>query len=142
MNDLLALGGRVLLSPLFIVAAYDKLTTPDITRQFFGSVGLPAPELIYWPVVLFELGAGLALLFGLQTRVAALLLAPFCVATAFLSANIFVDWSQWIGFFKNVAIAGGLLFVVAHGSGRYSLDAAMGRRPSGQSGGGTMFSTR
>lgn len=128
MNDVLALVGRALISPLFLVAAYDKFVAPGGTKEYFASVGLPVPDLTYWVVVLFELGAGLALLLGFQVRAVSLVLAAFCVATGFLSANIFVDWSQWISFFKNVAVAGGLLFVAAHGAGRYSVDAMRRRR--------------
>lgn len=127
MNDFLALLGRLLISPLFLVAGWDKLMSPADNKAFFASVGLPVPDLTYWVVIAFELGAGLALLLGFQVRIVALLLAPFCIATAFLAANVFVDWGQWINFFKNVALAGGLLFVAAHGAGRYSVDAARHR---------------
>jgi len=75
-------------------------------------------------VIVFEIACGLALALGWQTRTAALLLAGFTV----LATVIFhMDWSGhfsvYLLFSKNIAIFGVLLFIVGHGSGRYSLDA-------------------
>jgi putative oxidoreductase len=71
-------------------------------------------------------GGSLALIVGYQTRVAAALLAAFSIAAAFAFHNHFADQNQFIHFFKNVAMAGGLLQVVAFGAGRFSLDARRG----------------
>jgi len=68
----------------------------------------------------------LALLLGYRTRAVAAILFLFTLVTAALFHNHFADQNQFIHFFKNVAIAGGLLNVVAFGGGRFSLDARRG----------------
>ncbi|ACF07963.1 hypothetical protein SMa5017 (plasmid) [Sinorhizobium meliloti 1021] len=70
-----------------------------------------------------EIVGSIALILGFQTRIVALILALFSVATALTFHNNLSDLNQFIHFFKNIAMAGGLLQVVAFGAGRYSLDA-------------------
>ncbi|GAB3311188.1 hypothetical protein GCM10027564_17010 [Luteimonas notoginsengisoli] len=79
-------------------------------------------------VIVLELGGGLALLAGGFTRPIALALAAFSLASAALFHAHLGDASQAIAFWKNVAMAGGFLMVVAHGAGALSLDAAWARR--------------
>jgi len=68
---------------------------------------------------------GITLLLGYRTRIAAGVLFVFTLATAVFFHNHLGDQNQFIHFFKNIAIAGGLLHVIAFGGGRVSLD---GRR--------------
>jgi putative oxidoreductase len=70
-----------------------------------------------------ELGCGLLILCGYHTRAAALLLAGFCLATAVLFHGKFGDRNQLLHFEKDLAIAGGLLVLFAHGAGAWALDA-------------------
>ena len=53
--------------------------------------------------------------------------AGYVTATAVLFHADIGDQNQFIHFFKNVALAGGLLQVAAFGSGRLSVDAAFSR---------------
>jgi putative oxidoreductase len=115
--------GRVLLSAIFLASVFGKLQAPGSTIGYIASAGLPFPEFAYALAVLVELVGGLALLFGFQTRIAAGALATFSLATAIGFHNNFADLNQFIHFFKNVAIAGGLLQVVAFGAGAFSFDA-------------------
>jgi putative oxidoreductase len=62
---------------------------------------------------------------GFQTRLVALALAGFSVITAVAFHANLTDQNQFIHFFKNVAMAGGLLQVLAFGAGPLSID---GRR--------------
>ncbi len=70
-----------------------------------------------------ELGGGIALVLGYRTKLVATVLAIFAVVTALAFHNQLADQNQFINFFKNIAMAGGLLQVIALGAGRYSLDA-------------------
>jgi putative oxidoreductase len=81
-------------------------------------------------VILTELGGGLLVMFGLLTRWAALALAGFCLLTALL---FHMAPDQAVHFYKNLAIAGGFLMLVAHGPGPWSLDAWWARRSGGGS---------
>jgi putative oxidoreductase len=114
--------GRVLLSLIFIVSGFGKLTAGAATIGYIASKGLPLPEVGYALAVIVELGGGLLLLTGLLTRWVALALALFCLVTAF-AFHGFGDMDNQIHAMKNIAMAGGFLFVFAHGAGEWSLDA-------------------
>jgi len=90
---------------------------------YIGSVGLPFPELALAAAIAVEILGGAALIAGYRTRLIAGLLAVFSVVTALIFHSALADQNQFIHFFKNIAMAGGLLQVVAFGAGRFSLDA-------------------
>jgi putative oxidoreductase len=119
----LALLGRLLLAVIFLLSGYGKLTAASGTIAYIESAGLPAPTLAYAVALVVELVGGLLLVVGFQTRLAALVLALFTVAAAFGFHSNFADQNQTIHFLKNIAIAGGLLQVVAFGAGALSFDA-------------------
>ena len=119
----LALVGRILLSTIFLISAVGKLTAPAGTIGYIAAAGLPLPQLAYALAVAIELLGGLALVAGYQTRTAAAALAVFSIAAAFGFHGNLGDQNQFVHFLKNVAIAGGLLQLVAFGAGRWSVDA-------------------
>lgn len=120
-----AVAGRLLLASLFVLSGVGKIAAPAMTQGFIASVGIPAPLFAYLASTAIEVGGGLLLVLGYRTRVVAALLAAFSLLTAVIFHHNFADQNQMIHFLKNVAIAGGLLQVVAFGGGTYSLD---GRR--------------
>jgi len=124
----LDLVGRLLLVALFLPAGIGKLTGFSGTVGYIASVGLPLPTLGAALAAVVEIAGGLALLFGFGTRIAALVLAAFTlVASFFFHAYWAVPadqaFLQQLLFFKNIAVAGGLLSLAAHGAGAWSLDA-------------------
>ena len=119
--------GRVLLSAIFLASGIGKITAPADTIGYIASEGLPFPPLAYAAAILIELGGGIALVLGFRTRIAAAALAIFSLVTAATFHSNLADLNQFIHFFKNVAMAGGLLQIVAFGSGAFSLDAYRGR---------------
>jgi putative oxidoreductase len=120
--------GRLLLVAVFLLSGSGKLADPSGTIAFIGSTGAPLPAVGYALSVAIELGVSALFLIGYQTRVAAAILALFCVATALLFHNNFADQNQMINFMKNLAMAGGFLQVVALGAGSFSLDARLSAR--------------
>ncbi|YCI06848.1 DoxX family protein (plasmid) [Ensifer sp. D2-11] len=123
INGALPLAGRMLIAAIFVLSGFSKISDPVGTIGYIQMVGLPFPTLAYGAAVLTEVVGGIALILGFYTRLVALGLALFSVATALTFHNNLGDLNQFIHFFKNVAMAGGLLQVVAFGAGRYSLDA-------------------
>jgi putative oxidoreductase len=117
--------GRVLISTIFILSGLSKLAAPAMTIGYIQSVGLPLPPVAFGLSAFIEIVGGITLLLGYRTRIAAGVLFLFALATAVFFHSHFGDQNQFIHFFKNIAIAGGLLHVVAFGGGRVSLD---GRR--------------
>ncbi|RMF96178.1 MAG: DoxX family protein [Gammaproteobacteria bacterium] len=115
------LAGRLMLAAIFVISGIGKIGGYAGTQAYMESMGVPG---ILLPlVIIVELGGGLALIAGWQARLAGFLLAGFCLLSALLFHNDFADQTQAIMFWKNVAIAGGLLLLVANGAGRWSLDA-------------------
>jgi putative oxidoreductase len=121
-SSAVVLVGRVLLSSLFILAGYAKLTGLAGTAGWFGSIGLPMPMVTAVVVGLLELFGGLAILVGFQTRLAAVALAIFTLAATAIAHMDFGDQMQVLLFQKNVSIVGGLLILAAFGAGALSID--------------------
>src|SRR5258708_4235124 len=122
-NTALAAGGRLLIAVLFLLSGLGKVAAPAMTQGYIASAGLPVPLLGYLITIIVEVGGGLLLIIGFQTRIAALVLAAFTLAAALAFHNNFADQNQMIHFFKNMAILGGLLQVAAFGPGSITLDA-------------------
>ncbi|MBV9748962.1 MAG: DoxX family protein [Acetobacteraceae bacterium] len=120
--------GRVLASAIFILGGYGKLMAAAATQAGFANIGVPMPHVAYPVSVAIELGGGLLLLLGLQTRFIALVLAAWCIATAALAHTNFAVREQEINFLKNVCMCGGFLAFWVAGPGTFSLDALMTRR--------------
>jgi len=121
-NALLPFVGRLLLAAIFLVSAFGKLAAPGPTQGFIASVGLPLPALSYVAAVVIELGGGLMLLIGYRTRLSATVLAAFSIVSAFVFHHALADQNQLFHFLKNLAMAGGLVQVMAFGAGSLSLD--------------------
>lgn len=117
-----ATSGRVLLAAIFVLSGISKLADPAGSAGYIASVGLPAPQLALWGAIAVELLGGLALIAGYKVRLVAAALAAFSVVTAALFHAQLGDQTQFIMFFKNIAMAGGLMQIVAFGGGRLSLD--------------------
>ncbi len=123
LMDLFELGGRVFIALIFVVAGYSKIGGYAGTVAYMESTGVPG--LLLPLVIALELGGGLLIIAGFQTRIVAFLLSGFCLASAALFHNNFADQMQSILFMKNVAIAGGFLFLVVHGAGTFSVDGKL-----------------
>jgi len=120
-----AMAGRILIAAIFLLSGFSKAADPASALGYINSVGLPFPNLALAGAIAIELIGGLALVLGYRTRLVATVLALFSLVTAFTFHANLADQNQFIHFFKNVAMAGGLLQVVAFGGGALSLD---GRR--------------
>jgi putative oxidoreductase len=127
MNNLLSIASRLLMSVIFIVSGWSKLTAFSATEGYFSSLGIPLAGLVTPLVILIELGGGLALLVGFQTRWVAGVMAAFTIGTALIAHSNFADQGQTIHFMKNLAIAGGLLLFVKYGGGEASIDERVGK---------------
>ena len=120
MIKIFDLIGRVFISGIFLLSGYNKIVNYDGTGGWMESFGLPGFLLI--PAIILEIIAPLLIIIGYQTRIAAGALSLFCIATAIIFHTDFSDQMQLIAFMKNIALAGGFLFLLVNGPRGYCLD--------------------
>lgn len=125
------LAGRILLALIFIIAGFGKFTGIEGTAGYIASKGLPLPHLLAIGAAILEVGGGILLIVGWKTRWAAAALLLFTAATALIFHTF---WSvppeqvanQMNHFLKNVAMMGGLLYIMTFGSGPLGADEKKG----------------
>jgi putative oxidoreductase len=122
-TPIIAASGRVLIALIFLISGLGKISTPAMAIGYINAVHLPLPWFAFTLAIIIEIGGGLLLIAGFQARIAATVIAVFCVATALIFRNNFGDPNQMVNFLKNISMAGGLLQVVAFGAGSFSLDS-------------------
>lgn len=131
MSHLHALGmllGRILLSLIFILAGVGKFMDYNATVQYMAAKGMTMVPLFLVVAALIEIIAGLLVFFGIKARLGAFILFLYLIPVTLLFHDF---WNQqgperqenMINFMKNLAILGGLLYVICVGAGRWSLDA-------------------
>ncbi len=125
-KDLALLAARVLLGVLFVMAGIGKLGNVEGFAGYMASGGVPA--FLAWPVILFEILGGAAIIAGIRTAPVAIVLAAFTVLAGALYHYVPADQMQMTQFLKNLAIAGGFLAIGASGAGRFSVDGWSGAR--------------
>lgn len=132
MRDLLLLVGRILLVLAFISTGIGKFMDLGGTAAYIASKGLPAPFVLAVLSGLVELGLGLAIVVGYQTRLAALGLAAFTLITIpffhdFWNMTDQARAMNQIQAWKNLSMIGAFLMLVGVGAGRYSMDRTPSR---------------
>ena len=120
MIKIFDLIGRVFISGVFLLSGFSKIGNYDGTIGWMESFGLPGFLLI--PAIILEIVGPILIIIGYQTRIAAGALSLFCLATAIIFHTDFSDQMQFIAFMKNIALAGGFLFLVVNGARGYCLD--------------------
>lgn len=121
----LALAARIMLALLFIIEGWTKIPNYAGTAAYMEHHGIPGALLPL--VIVTELGGGLLVALGYQTRIAAFALAGFCALTALLFHGVLSDPNEFIQFYKDIAMAGGFLALAAFGAGEWSIDALITR---------------
>ena len=120
MANLIDLIGRIFISALFLISAYNKIFSIDGSMSWMEGFGIPG--FLLYPAIALEIILPLCIVIGFQARIAAGLLAIFCLATAFIFHLNFIDPMQKISFLKNIGLAGGFLFIVANGTKDWAVD--------------------
>ena len=120
MTNILDLLGRIFISILFFLNGIKKINNYEGTIEWMDSYGLPGIMII--PAIIIEIIGPILIVIGYKTKIAASFLFLFCILTAFIFHNDFNDQIQLTAFLKNIALAGGFLFLIANGAKGYSLD--------------------
>lgn len=132
VTNAVALVARILLAAIFVQSGFGKITGFEGTVGYIASKGLPMPQLAAAGAIAVELLGGLLLVVGWQARWAAAAIFLFLIPTTYVFHNpsaVPADQVQMqsIQMMKNIAIAGGMLMVLAFGPGGWSLDGS--RKP-------------
>ena len=128
MQTAALLIARLLFAALFVPSGYSTLTNIAGSASYFASLGFPLATAVAWLVGLFELGAGLLVLAGFQTRPVSILLGLFCISTAFIGHygqggdDAMLAFLHQQMFLKDLAIGGGFFALSAAGAGAWSVD--------------------
>ncbi|QNP48754.1 DoxX family protein [Diaphorobacter aerolatus] len=128
LDSALLLVSRLLLAYFFLPAGIGKITGFEGTVGYIASQGLPVPQLLAAAAIIAEVGGGLALIVGFQTRLVAWGLAFFTLVAGCLFHNYWTlsgaqAATQQLMFNKNLAIVGGLLALSVAGAGAWSMDS-------------------
>src|ERR1700761_6961655 len=106
--------GRLLIGLTFMMSGLSKIANYAGTIALIQLSALPLPPpLAYAGAIGVEVGCGLLIVLGLQTRIAATIFVLFCFATAIFFHAHFSDPNQTFHYIKNIIMAGGLLQIVA-----------------------------
>ena len=120
MANVLDLVGRIFISALFLISAFNKIFNLDGSIGWMEGYGVPG--FLIFPAIAVEIILPVLVIVGYQARIAAGVLAVFCLVTAFLFHFDFADQSQLVSFLKNIGLAGGFLFIVANGTKDWAVD--------------------
>ena len=120
MSNLIDFIGRLFISALFLLSAYNKILSIDGTMGWMEVYGIPG--FLLYPTIALEIILPIFIIIGYNARLSAGLLAVFCVTTAFIFHYDFADQMQVIAFLKNIGLAGGFLFILANGTRDWAFD--------------------
>ena len=112
--------GRIFLSTIFLVEGMNKIFNYESTIEYMENFNVP--EYLAIPAIIVEILFPLLLIVGYQTKISALALAIFTLATALIFHTDFTSQIQLMSFLKNIAITGGFLIIFVNGAGKYSID--------------------
>jgi putative oxidoreductase len=128
VNDALLLIGRIVLVVMFVFSGYGKFMDLSGTAAMIASKGLPTSILLATLAALVEVLGGLMIVFGWQTRFAALGLLVYTLVAAYLFHDFWTmpegaeRMNAMIHALKNLSVAGAFLMLAAVGAGRFSID--------------------
>ena len=120
MTNILDLVARILISALFLLNGVFKISNYDGTVGWMEGFGIPGILII--PAIILEIVGPILIILGYKAKIAAGFLSLFCITTAFIFHNDFSDQMQLGSFLKNIALAGGFLFIFINGTKDFSLD--------------------
>ena len=127
-GDTVWLLARCFIGGIFVYSGFGKLMALDAFAASLAKNGVPMADVAAVVGAAVEFGGGLAIVLGLQTRYAALLMALFTISATLIShrfwelQDLALRKQQSVHFMKNLAILGAFLLLLVQGGGRLSFD--------------------
>jgi len=112
--------GRILLSALFLIEGFGKISMQEDVIMYMEDYGVPG--ILFVPATVLEILFPLLLIVGYKTKWAASIMALFTFTVAIIFHTDFSEGMQMIFFLKDLAIAGGFMIILVYGPGNISLD--------------------
>ena len=125
MKNILDLVGRIFISLVFLLSGINKIGNYEGTIGWMETLGMPGIFLI--PAIILEIGAPILIMIGYKVKISAALLSLFCIATAIIFHTDFSNQMQFVSFMKNIALAGGFLFLVINETKEFSLERKLAK---------------
>lgn len=129
LRDIALLIARVALGGVLLLHAWRRWGIDGVAAQtaYVASYGVPYPDVVAWAGIIGEAGAGLLLIVGLLT--------PLAAAGVVAEQVLIICWITWRrqpfiadrGYEYNVILAVLALIFVVHGAGRASVDSLFRR---------------
>ena len=113
MSNFLDFLGRVFISSIFLLSGYNKFFSYSGTVSWMEGFGIPG--FLLAPTIVLEIILPILIIVGYKIRIAATLLALFCIATGVIFHLDFSDQMQTVQLLKNFGLAGGFLFIAING---------------------------
>ena len=112
--------GRILLSALFLIEGFGKISMQENVIMYMEDYGVPG--ILFVPATVLEILFPLLLIVGYKTKWAASVMALFTFTVAIIFHTDFSEGMQMVFFLKDLAIAGGFMIILVYGPGKISLD--------------------
>lgn len=127
LQNLILCLGRICISLVFLWAGSSKIVNWSGTVLYMKTKNMPLIPLLLSGAILMQIGGAFLLILGLYTRIGALILIAFIIPAATKMHDFWnIEDSDRViektMFMKDIAIFGGLLFVLVFGPGAFSLD--------------------
>lgn len=121
--------GRLLLSTIFLLSAVgNKIPHFGDVAKVMESAGVPAPQFLLVGAIVFLIAGSVSVIVGYKARFGAALLLIFLVLASYYFHPFWklegqAQQQQTIQFMKNLSMMGAMLFLMANGSGPWSVDS-------------------
>ena len=128
MNAVLSLLGRIMLATIFLMSAIgNKIPKFNDVAAYMAAEGLPLPQLMLAGAIVFLIAGSLSVIAGYKTRIGASLLLVFLVLATYFFHDFWTfedeaQQQQIIQFMKNLSLMGAMVFLIANGPGKTSVD--------------------
>lgn len=114
---------RLLIAALFVAAIWHNIAQFPKIADALALRGLPRPEFILISAVGIMLVGSVSFLVGYRIRPVSIMLALLVIPVSIFLHPFWLPGhaEQFDEFFRNLAVAGGLLYVGVHGAGGWSI---------------------
>lgn len=128
MHGISSLVGRIMIATIFLMSAVgNKIPNFDKVTDYMAAEGVPMPQLMLAGAIAFLIAGSLSVIAGYRTRTGASLLLIFLILATYFFHDFWTfegeaQQQQMIQFMKNLSLMGTMVFLIANGPGKLSVD--------------------